>query len=81
MALLSPYLVNALYGDLVAADLNGLVDTAPNLNVPALLNANKFMFQGPVFSILYAATTAFILIIQGQYTLIQAKGRIEQISK
>jgi len=81
MALLSPYLVNALYGDLVAADLNGLVDTAPNLNVPALLNANKFMFQKPVFSILYAATTAFILIIQGQYTLIQAKGRIEQISK
>jgi len=91
MALISPYLVNALYGDLVQTELNRLIDNqeliknsggiSPNLNIMALQNAKEFIFQKPLFSFLYATTTALILIIQGHYTLIQAKGRVEQVSK
>jgi len=91
MALISPYLVNTLYGDLVQTELDKLIDTqqtlkdsggiSPNLNIMALQNAKEFIFQKPLFSFLYATTTALILIIQGHYTLIQAKGRVEQVSK
>jgi hypothetical protein len=78
MTLVSPYLVNALYGDLVQSNLDNLEST---LNINALQNTKEFMFQSPLFTILYGLTTALILIIQGQYTLIQAKGRVEQISR
>ncbi|ATG97612.1 hypothetical protein [Mesoplasma lactucae] len=96
MSILSPYIVNALYGSAVSGDLmalypvdgNGNVIMATNqgagttaLNGQALWNVYDFMFKKPLFSILYAGSTSFILLIQGQYTLVEAKERVDQVAK
>ncbi|MCL8213702.1 hypothetical protein LD119_00635 [Mesoplasma sp. JKS002660] len=85
MSILSPYLVSALYGPMVNKDFESVTTNASqavlSLNLAALENAYQFMFKGPSFSVIYATSTAFILLIQGQFTLVEAKERSEQVSK
>ncbi|AHI52467.1 hypothetical protein [Spiroplasma culicicola] len=69
MAILSPYFVSALYGDI--ASVEGQANQ----------NAKEFMFFNPSFSILYAATTALVILCEAQITLIHAKGRYGEVSK
>ncbi|WP_338985296.1 hypothetical protein [Spiroplasma endosymbiont of Diplazon laetatorius] len=77
MAILSPYFVSALYWKNIVPPENYAGST---IDLPSL-NAFKFMFHTPKFSILYAAVTAFAILCDGQMTLIQAKGRYGEVSK
>ncbi|WP_342275489.1 hypothetical protein [Spiroplasma endosymbiont of Cantharis lateralis] len=71
MSILSPYFVSALYGKNIT-----LTDpTNPSTK------AFEFMFYTPIFSMLYAAVTAFTILCDSQMTLIQAKGRYGEVSK
>ncbi|ARU92235.1 hypothetical protein SCLARK_001790 [Spiroplasma clarkii] len=76
MAVLSPYFVSALYGNLAASSLSAGTDSA-------IMDTRvfEFMFFNPRFSILYAATTALIIMCEAQTTIIQAKGRYAEVSK
>ncbi|QEH61353.1 hypothetical protein SCHIN_v1c01550 [Spiroplasma chinense] len=73
MSILSPYFVSALYGDLA---INNLASTSE-----ADRNVLEFMFFSPYFSILYAGSTALIILCEAQITLIHAKGRYGEVSK
>ncbi|QBQ07334.1 hypothetical protein SGLAD_v1c01350 [Spiroplasma gladiatoris] len=75
MAILSPYFVSALYSDLALSNLES------QKFVEAENEALNFMFFSPKFSILYAFSTALIILCEGQITLIHAKGRYGEVSK
>ncbi|AOG60072.1 hypothetical protein SHELI_v1c01170 [Spiroplasma helicoides] len=74
MSILSPYFVSSLYAENA---LNTLTTETNNAN----FNALSYMFYNPTFSIIYALSTAFIILCQGQITLIHAKGRYGEVSK
>ncbi|QGS51567.1 hypothetical protein [Spiroplasma tabanidicola] len=75
IAILSPYFVSALYSDLALSNLeSGHFANAER-------DALTFMFFSPKFSILYAFSTAIIILCEGQITLIHAKGRYGEVSK
>lgn len=81
MSIFAPYLVTGLYGNLIWQDLQDHVATSNPLIRDAQWVAFDFIFTKPLFSILYGATVAFILIYQGQIILIQAKGRYADVAK
>lgn len=76
MSVLSPYFVSALYGDLGAASLKTSTE-----NLVMDTKVFEFMFFDPRFSMIYASTTALILMCEAQTTIIQAKGRYAEVSK
>lgn len=73
MAILTRFLTLGLYADV-------LVNTE-DANSLAEAYGLKFIFEDKLFSILFAATTSGIIIIQGQFVLIQAKGTAKKITK
>ncbi|ATZ19001.1 hypothetical protein ESOMN_v1c06190 [Williamsoniiplasma somnilux] len=93
MSIVAPYIVTGLYGDVVANDLSNLQtnilnarDSSKDLSISLFeLNAQKeafkFIFSDPTFSSLYGAGTAFILLFEGQLTLIQAKRRFGDVAR
>lgn len=92
MSLIAPYIVTGLYGQVVANDLinasNQVINNVSGNKVHGLdsnellaqKEAFKFIFSSRVFSGLYGAGTAFILLFQGQMTLIQAKRRFGDVA-
>lgn len=72
MSILSPYFASALYGDIAQKSLETLSGEDEAL---------RFMFYNPYFSILYASSTALIILCEAQITLIHAKGRYGEVSK
>lgn len=79
MSIFAPYLVTGLYGNLIWQDLRGTTNSNPVINEAQWI-VFDFIFTKPLFSILYGATVAFILIYQGQIILIQAKGRYADVT-
>lgn len=77
MAVISPYFVNALYGNLAASslqDLDSIIDIRD-------IKVYEFMFFDPRFSIIYAATTTLTIMGEAQTTIIYAKRRYKEVSK
>ncbi|PPE04161.1 hypothetical protein [Williamsoniiplasma lucivorax] len=78
MSMGAPYIVTGLYGQIVAGDFIATQFSTPMI---AEKKAVEFIFTSPVFSGIYAATISFILLFQGQTSLIQAKGKFGEVGK
>lgn len=83
MSIIAPYFVTGLYGQTIFQDLTNQTNSVGGDITQDLLaqwGVFGFIFTSPIFSIIYAGTVAFILLLQGQITLIQAKGRFGEVA-
>ncbi|PPE04665.1 hypothetical protein EELLY_v1c03450 [Entomoplasma ellychniae] len=75
------FIVMALSTQFLSSGLYGNVLTNETFATAAEAHALKFIFSNKLFSILFAASTSAIIIIQGQFMLIEAKGTANKIVK
>ncbi|ATZ21101.1 hypothetical protein [Mesoplasma coleopterae] len=70
ISILTPFVTTGLFGSVIAKDFAGTEPTSAIYQAEAL----KYIFSGQEFSILFGLSTSAIIIVQGQYVLVQAKG-------
>ncbi|AVN60561.1 hypothetical protein CG007_03025 [Mesoplasma entomophilum] len=76
ISILTPFVATGLFGNVIAKDFN-------ETEVSAIYQAQalKYIFSGQEFSILFGLSTSAIIIVQGQYVLVQAKGVEKRTTK
>ncbi|ATQ35740.1 hypothetical protein MENTO_v1c06080 [Mesoplasma entomophilum] len=76
ISILTPFVATGLFGNVIAKDFN-------ETDVSAIYQAQalKYIFSGQEFSILFGLSTSAIIIVQGQYVLVQAKGVEKRTTK
>ncbi|AVP49445.1 hypothetical protein [Williamsoniiplasma luminosum] len=85
MSMVSPYIVTGLYGQIIFDDFASRDISALAGQVQVVAQAEKqaveFIFTSPIFSGIYGGTIALIILMQGQISLIQAKGKFGEVAK
>ncbi|ASZ09330.1 hypothetical protein CK556_03170 [Mesoplasma chauliocola] len=76
ISILTPFIATGLFGNVIARDFDGS-DISAFYQAQAL----QYIFSGSTFSILFGLSTGAIIIVQGQYVLIQAKGVEKKTTK
>lgn len=76
ISILTPFITTGLFGDVIAKDFDGS-DVSAIYQAEAL----KYIFSGQEFSILFGLSTSAIILVQGQYVLVQAKGIEKRTTK
>ncbi|AHI53511.1 hypothetical protein SSABA_v1c00990 [Spiroplasma sabaudiense Ar-1343] len=79
MAILSPYLVSALYGNLMDAQIANSV--GENIWTNSELILYRYVFYNPTFSMIFAGITTLAILCESQINIIQAKGRFAEVTK
>ncbi|AXK50786.1 hypothetical protein [Spiroplasma alleghenense] len=79
MSILSPYLVSALYGNLMESQIaNPSVD---NIWTASQLIMYRYVFYNPTFSVIFAGITSLSILCEAQINIIQAKSRYAEVTK
>ncbi|AGY41676.1 putative transmembrane protein [Mesoplasma florum W37] len=76
ISILTPFVATGLFGNVIAKDFDG-TEASAIYQAEAL----KYIFSGQEFSILFGLSTSAIIIVQGQYVLVQAKGIEKRTTK
>jgi hypothetical protein len=81
LTLLSPYFVNALYGEIARNSLATASTKDTTAETAALSNVLDFIFSNFWFSGIFAFSTSLSLLCESQMTLIQSKGQTGEVAK
>ncbi|ATZ18255.1 hypothetical protein [Mesoplasma melaleucae] len=76
ISILTPFIATGLFGNVIAKDFDGS-DASAIYQAQAL----KYIFSNQEFSIMFGLSTSAIIIVQGQYVLVQAKGIEKRTTK
>ncbi|ATZ21806.1 hypothetical protein [Mesoplasma tabanidae] len=76
ISILTPFVTTGLFGSVIAKDFDG-TEASAIYQAQAL----EYIFSGQEFSILFGLSTSAIIIVQGQYVLVQAKGIEKRTTK
>lgn len=83
IAILAPYFVSSMYGQLAFNSLNNSTPTESSsaFEIQSSRTVLEFIFYSFKFSILYGAATSLAILCEAEMTLIQAKGSYGEVTK